>query len=168
VWERGATARISNGEQRWRQPCATVERRDGAVTTTTEWSAHVSIPDHAWDDIEGMDVYTSDEEQIGTVDRVLTAPDDPTQRFVSVRADALAGLLGTSRLYVPDTDVLAIEEDRVVLNAASHALSRADWTTSPVETPEVSQAVWPDRFDSSASWAQQPAACGDMAPPLSS
>jgi hypothetical protein len=103
--------------------------------------AHVSIPAHAWDDIEGMDVYTSDEEQIGTVDRLLTALDDPTQRYIRVRAEALASLLGAGRLYIPDADVLAIEEDRVVLHAASDALSRADWTTPPVDQPEISQAV---------------------------
>jgi len=92
----------------------------------------MNLREQAFDAIEGFDVYTIDDEQIGTVERVLTAPGELGQHFLMVRADALGELVGTGRLYVPEEDIQQIGEDRVVLEAATNALNRPDWVTAPL------------------------------------
>lgn len=92
----------------------------------------MSIAESAWDGIEGLDVFTTDEEKIGEVRLVIRPPDDPAQHFLMIDASALAALLGTNRLFVPDEDVLSIEADRIVLDTTADAINRPDWTTPPV------------------------------------
>jgi hypothetical protein len=93
----------------------------------------MSIPDSAFQMSEGLTVFSSDEEEIGVVERVLEAPDDASQHFLVIRADPIADLLGTALLYIPDSDVQSIEADRVVLETTTDGLSRPDWTTPPFE-----------------------------------
>jgi sporulation protein YlmC with PRC-barrel domain len=91
----------------------------------------MSIPQHAWQDIEGMDVFTSDEEQVGTVEQVWIDESDPTMHYLRIRAAALLEVLGTEDLYVPESDIERIEEDRVVLDTPASAINRPDWTMPP-------------------------------------
>jgi hypothetical protein len=92
----------------------------------------MTLRSQAFEAIDGLDVYTTDDEQIGTIERVLTTPDEPSQHFLLVRADALGALLGSDRLYVPEIDIAQIDEDRVVLDATADALNRPDWVTAPL------------------------------------
>lgn len=92
----------------------------------------MGIAESAWDGIEGLDVFTSDEEKIGEVRQVISPPDDPAQHFLLIEAGELAAILGTNRLFVPDEDVLSVETDRIVLDATADAINRPDWTTPPV------------------------------------
>ena len=91
----------------------------------------MSIAESAWDGIEGLDVFTSDEEKIGEVRQVIRPLDDLAQHFLLVEAGELAELLGTNRMFVPDEDVLSIETDRVILDIPANAINRPDWTTPP-------------------------------------
>ena len=93
----------------------------------------MSIPDLAYETTIGLSVYTVDEEEIGVVERALASPTDPSQHFLVVRSDALADLLGTTELFIPDSDVRDIQTDRVILDVESIELNRADWTTPPQE-----------------------------------
>jgi hypothetical protein len=91
----------------------------------------MTLRDRAFEAIEGLDVFTTDDEQIGTIERVLTSPDELSHHFLLVRAGALAGLLGSDMLYVPDIDIDQIGEDRVVLDTTAEMLNRPDWVTAP-------------------------------------
>jgi sporulation protein YlmC with PRC-barrel domain len=91
----------------------------------------MSIPEHAFENVAGLDVFTTDEEEIGTVREVLVSDDDPVRHFLVVQATALADLLGSDRLYIPDHEVAQIEADRVIIGTTSDALNRPDWTTEP-------------------------------------
>jgi ribosomal 30S subunit maturation factor RimM len=92
----------------------------------------MSIPENAFDNAVGLDVFTTDEEEVGTVSEVLTSDDDPVRHFLVVQATALADVLGSDRLYIPDHEIEQIEADRVILGATADALNRPDWTTEPV------------------------------------
>lgn len=91
----------------------------------------MSIPDPAYEIAVGLSVFTVDDEEIGVVERTLASPTDLSQHFLVVRSDALADMLGTDTLYVPDSDIRDIETDRVVLDVESTELNRPDWTTPP-------------------------------------
>ena len=93
----------------------------------------MTIPQRAYDEIEGLSVFTVDDEEIGVVERLLVAPDDPTQHYLVIRSAALAGVLGVEVLYVPDTDIHAVEADRVVLETTAEAPGRPDWATPPFD-----------------------------------
>ena len=93
----------------------------------------MSIPQSAYHGSEGLSVFTTDDEEIGVVTRVLSAPDDPTQHYLVIQADALRDVLGSGVLYVPDTDIRGIEADRVILELAADGVGRPDWTTPPFE-----------------------------------
>ena len=87
-----------------------------------------------WNAVTGFAVFTSDEEDIGTVDSVIISPRDASQYYLKVNAAAAADLLGTDTLYVPDQDILSITADRIILNATTDTLSRPDWVTAPDES----------------------------------
>jgi ribosomal 30S subunit maturation factor RimM len=92
----------------------------------------MSLAAQAFEHVTGLDVFTTDEEEIGTVSAVLESDDDPARHFLIVRAAALTDLLGTERLYIPDHEVAQVEADRVILAVTADALNRPDWTTEPL------------------------------------
>lgn len=94
------------------------------------------LPGQDWTVIEGFVVFTSDEEEIGTVESVFVSPRNASQYYVKVNATALSELTGTDTLYVPDEDILTIATDRLILNTTADALNRPDWVTPPDELAE--------------------------------
>jgi hypothetical protein len=94
----------------------------------------MSIPDPAYQVAVGLSVFTVDDEEIGYVERTLASPTDLSQHYLVVHSDALADMLGSDTLYVPDSDIRDIESDRVVLDVEAMELNRPDWTTPPQNT----------------------------------
>lgn len=84
-----------------------------------------------YDALKNKDVYTSDDEQIGSIEEVLhpannsTAPD---QHYFLVKPGMLDQLTGEDELYVPATEVQLVSEDRVVLETSKDRLESRDWS----------------------------------------
>jgi sporulation protein YlmC with PRC-barrel domain len=84
-----------------------------------------------YDAIKGRDVYTSNNEKIGTVDQVLHAASASTardQHYFLVKPGLLDKLGGQDELYIPATAVDMVSEDRIVIGMTSAALEVTDWS----------------------------------------
>jgi hypothetical protein len=104
----------------------------GRLTATSlSGGGTMTLRAQAFEAIEGLDVFSADDEQIGTIERVLTSPAEPSHHYLLVRAGPLADLLGSDRLYVPEEEIDQIGEDRVILDMTAEALNRPDWVTPP-------------------------------------
>jgi rRNA processing protein Gar1 len=96
------------------------------MSTTWTFTTHAD-----YDALKGMDVFTADDEKIGTVDEVLhpannsTAPD---QHYFLVKPGMLDKLIGEDELYVPATAVQLVGEDRVVLETTKDFVKSVNWS----------------------------------------
>jgi sporulation protein YlmC with PRC-barrel domain len=84
-----------------------------------------------YDALKGMDVFTSDDEKIGTVDQVLHPADDSTARdrhYFLVKPGMLDKLTGEDEMYVPATQVQMVGEDRLILETTKDRVRSMDWS----------------------------------------
>lgn len=83
-----------------------------------------------YDALKGMDVYTSDDQKIGTVDQVLHPATNSTardQHFFLVKPGMLDRLTGSDDLYIPATTVQYVGEDRLILETPSDLVDPKRW-----------------------------------------
>ena len=84
-----------------------------------------------YDALKGMDVFTFDDEKIGTVDEVLHPANNsmaPNQHYFLVKPGMLDKLGGANELYVPATAVQLVGEDRVILETSSDVVQSVKWS----------------------------------------
>ncbi len=84
----------------------------------------------AYDALKGKDVYTADNEKIGTVDEVLHPANDtnaPDQHYLLVKPGMLERIAGQDEFYVPATSIQMEGEDRVVLETTKESFGSRDW-----------------------------------------
>ena len=84
-----------------------------------------------YDNLKGKNVFTSDNEKIGTVDQVLHPANEstsPDQHLLLVKPTMMEKLSGQDELYIPATTVQMVSEDRVLLEMTKDGAERANWT----------------------------------------
>jgi rRNA processing protein Gar1 len=84
-----------------------------------------------YDALKGLDVFTADDEKIGTIDEVLHPADGstaPDQHFFLVKPGMLDKLSGEDEMYVPATTVQLVSEDRVVLETTKARVGATNWS----------------------------------------
>ncbi|CAN5568811.1 hypothetical protein BH23CHL2_BH23CHL2_08370 [soil metagenome] len=84
-----------------------------------------------YDALKGSDVFTADDEKIGTIDEVLHPANDstaPNHHYFLVKPGMLDKLVGEDEMYVPATMVQMVSEDRVVLETTQDRLESTDWS----------------------------------------
>jgi rRNA processing protein Gar1 len=84
-----------------------------------------------YDALKGKDVYTADNEKIGSVDEVLHPASGSTARgehYFLVKPGMLDKLAGQDELYVPATSVRMVSEDRLVLETTRDTLDAGNWS----------------------------------------
>lgn len=84
-----------------------------------------------YDRLKGMDVFTSDDEKIGTVDEVLHPANDstdPQHHYFHVDPGMLDKIVGEDDMYVRATEVKFISDDRVMLGMSKDGLKSGNWS----------------------------------------
>lgn len=84
-----------------------------------------------YDALKGRDVFTADDEQIGTVDEVLHPANDstaPEQHYFLVKPGMLDKLVGEDEMYVRADEVQFFSDDRVVLGTTKDRIEATDWS----------------------------------------
>jgi rRNA processing protein Gar1 len=85
---------------------------------------------HEWDydRLKGLKVYSADNQRVGTIDQIMRLVDDPSQHYFLVRTGGLSGLLARDELYIPESAVELLGDDRIVLRLSAEELQHPDWT----------------------------------------
>lgn len=84
-----------------------------------------------YDAIKGKDVYTADNDKVGTVDEVLHPADDtlaPDAHYFLVKPGMLDQLTGQDEMYIPASAVQMLSEDRVILETTTASIRDANWS----------------------------------------
>ena len=88
-----------------------------------------------YDTLKGFDVYTSDNEKLGTIEEVCHPPTAmPAARgghYFRVEPGALKKLFGgQDEIYVPETLISRVDpsDDKVILEVPKAQLDRQDWS----------------------------------------
>jgi hypothetical protein len=76
-------------------------------------------------DAIGKPVVLYDDERLGSVERVVTAPDG--RRFLVVTSS----LFGTGKYYVPESEVRRVGPERILLSITRDDLRELDWLSAP-------------------------------------
>ncbi len=88
-------------------------------------------PSHAvYDHVQGLTVFSSDGQKIGTIEELLY-PIDLSEGKDKYVLRVKAGPLGSAELYVPETAVQLVEDERVVLALTHEQVAEQNWTTPP-------------------------------------
>lgn len=91
-----------------------------------------------YDRIKGFDVYSADDEKIGTIDQVLHPADEmPKARghhVFLVKPGTLGSLAGADDMYVPENAIKMVGEDRVILETTKDRMNSMDWSQPPPNT----------------------------------
>jgi hypothetical protein len=85
---------------------------------------------HEWDydRLKGLKVYSSDNQRVGTVDQIMRLAHDPSQHYFLVRTSGLSAILNRDDLYIPESAVEMLGDDRMILNLSAEDLKHPDWT----------------------------------------
>lgn len=88
---------------------------------------------HEWDydRLKGLAVHSADDQRVGTIDQVLRLAQTPSEHYFLVRRGVIGGVLGRPDLYIPESLVRLIGQDRVVLRLTAEELEQPDWTREP-------------------------------------
>jgi hypothetical protein len=88
-----------------------------------------------YDALKGCDVFSSDDEKVGTVDAVFhppaAVPTAPGGHYFAVKPGLLKSLFGADEVYVPETAIRTVADGKVTLGFAKDALHDQNWTTKP-------------------------------------
>lgn len=81
----------------------------------------------------GVNVFSADGVKIGTFDQVIYAG-DPRKRltYFLVRTGPLASLFNADALYVPESAVEQMGDDRISLKITKHAIGEHGWNRAPL------------------------------------
>jgi hypothetical protein len=82
-----------------------------------------------FDYLAGMPVYSSDNQQLGTVDEVMNSSGQARERYMVV--NPAGNRPGTDQLFVPESEIYAIATDRVILERPSGAVPDRRWSAPP-------------------------------------
>ena len=77
-------------------------------------------------DLTGLDVYSADNERVGTVDQVVQDSTSGQQYLV-----VTSGPLGGTTIYVPQSAIQSATGDYVALKNRMEEFSDRDWTLPP-------------------------------------
>jgi rRNA processing protein Gar1 len=84
-----------------------------------------------YDAIKGRDVYSADNEKIGTIDQVLHPANESTskdQHFFLVKPGMVDKLSGQDEMYIPASVISMVSEDRVILETSTASIRDANWS----------------------------------------
>lgn len=104
-----------------------------ATTSRVTWNP---MSDQDYGLIPGKDVYSRDDEKVGSIKEVW----HPEADFPASRGQHYflmdPGLLkdwfgGFDKLYLPESNIESVTADRVVLNMTKDEIKRADWAKAP-------------------------------------
>jgi sporulation protein YlmC with PRC-barrel domain len=121
----------------WHPVCGGAGQGESAPCTAQKGSTRMSMMNwnptthQDYDVLKGKDVFTSDNEKIGTVDQVLHPANDSTardQHYFLVKPSMLDRLSGQDELYIPATTVQMVGEDRLVLETPTARIEAANWS----------------------------------------
>ena len=98
--------------------------------------------DEPWQDIRGLNVYSLDGEQVGSVDELYVEPDSRFPRFLVVSAGGFLGV-GKKRFLVPIEEVSRdMTQERVTVNSGSDkVVGSPNFDTDGAPAPDVQRAV---------------------------
>lgn len=97
-------------------------------TTRTAWNPKTH---EDFDALRGMDVFTADDEKIGSIEEVLHPANDSTSpewHYFRIDPGFLDKLTGDDEMYVRASFVEFVSEDRVVLETTKDRVESMDWT----------------------------------------
>lgn len=98
----------------------------------TTWSPTAKAD---YDVLAGCAVYSSDNEQVGTVTGVFhpqaTSPATSGGHYFAVKPGMLKNLFGADEVYIPETAIRSFANRTVTLGFAKAALQGENWTTKP-------------------------------------
>jgi hypothetical protein len=88
-----------------------------------------------YDALVGCAVFSSDNEQVGTVAGVFhpqaTTPATVGGHYFAVKPGMLKSLFGADEVYIPETAIRTFANGKVTLGIAKAALEGVNWTTKP-------------------------------------
>lgn len=84
-----------------------------------------------YDRLRGMKVYSSDNTRIGTIDQVLRVVHERAENYLLVKSGGLVGILAQDELYIPESCVSIVGDDRVVLSLSHDEMQHPDWLRHP-------------------------------------
>jgi rRNA processing protein Gar1 len=97
-------------------------------TRTRTWSPTTH---EDYDQLKGMDVFTSDDEKIGSVDEVLHPADNstaPEKHYLHIKPGMLDKISGDDDMYLRADEVKFIGDDRVMLGLPKNRVESGNWT----------------------------------------
>ena len=86
----------------------------------------------SFEHLAGKPVYTSDNQQLGTVDSIVNPSGQSKERYVVV--NPATAQVGRDQLFVPESEIQTIGQDRVILELPIGAVSNQNWTSPPSGT----------------------------------
>jgi hypothetical protein len=87
-----------------------------------------------YDTLKGFDVYSSDNEKIGTIEEVFhpqaAMPQARGGHYFKVDPGMLKSLFGADDVFVPETTIRTVDpsEDRIILELPKSRLKDQDWS----------------------------------------
>ena len=104
------------------------------MVTTTVWNPNAH---EDYDKLKGLQVYTSDDEKLGTIEQVFhpqsEMPEARGNHYFLVKPGAWKELLGGDEVYVPESAISAVSEERAVLTFSKDQLKEQGWSTPPAD-----------------------------------
>jgi uncharacterized protein YrrD len=83
--------------------------------------------------LAGLPVFSADNQRLGTVDEVIKPTGSTRERYMVVNsyAGTATGGMGVDQLYVPESSIQTIAQDRVILETPQGSLPTREWSTPP-------------------------------------
>jgi hypothetical protein len=107
--------------------------------TTPVWNSQTH---NDYDALKGFDVFSSDNERVGTVAAVYHAqasvPATDGDYYFAVKPGMLMNLFGTDEVYIPESAIQAVADGKVTLGVAKTALQAQNWAAKPASWTAVS------------------------------
>jgi hypothetical protein len=97
-------------------------------TTRTRWNPTTHDD---YNELKNVDVFTSDDEKIGTIEEVLhpaSGSTSPTEHYFRVDPGFFDKLTGDDEMYVRASMVEFVSDDRVVIETPKDRIESTDWT----------------------------------------
>jgi len=105
------------------------------MTTMNSARHGTPSPNGDYEAFKGREVVTADGQKIGTIEAVLHPLIETTParsgHFFLVMPGFLQSLFGTDAVYIPETAIAAVDDDRVTLAVATDQLATQGWTSHP-------------------------------------
>jgi len=103
-----------------------------SANSMTAWTPQT---DEDYDALKGCTVFSSDDEQVGTVAAIFhpqaTTPATSGRHYFAVKPGMLKSLFGADEVYIPETAIRTVANGKVTLGFAKAALQGQNWTAKP-------------------------------------